>query len=147
MVEQTPLLNLAGGFTVNPQISGIAVSATNPVPIYNASFNRTTQSSQRAVITASTGEATIVTAAVGIYNDLYGLILTNTGYSGTQVDIRNTTAGSIILTFYVPAGDVRGLVLPTTAAILQTSTNTNWTATCGTATSSLIVTALFCENT
>jgi 2-succinyl-5-enolpyruvyl-6-hydroxy-3-cyclohexene-1-carboxylate synthase len=108
---------------------------------------RTLKSSQITTITSSTTETTIVTATASTFNDLYGLVLTNTSATVTQVDIRNTTGGTIIATFEVPANDTRGFMLPAGSGFSQTTVNTNWTAKCGTSVASLIVTCLYAQNT
>lgn len=107
---------------------------------------RTLKLSQRTVITASTSETTIVTATASTFNDLYGLVLANTGATATAVDIRDTTAGTIITTFQVPAGETRGFMLSVDSGYSQTTVNTNWTAQCSASTSSLVVTAMFVRN-
>ncbi len=98
-------------------------------------------------ISDSTSETTIVPAEAGVLNDLYGLILANTGASPTTVSIRDATAGAVRATFQVPAGDTRGLMLPVDSAMPQAAANNNWTATCSAATTALEVTALFVKNT
>lgn len=80
---------------------------------------------QTTTISASTSETTIVTAAANIFNDIYFLTVANTSATAVRVDFRDTTAGSVLFSWYVPAGDMRGGSL---AKILpQTSVNTNWT--------------------
>jgi hypothetical protein len=101
--------------------------------------------SQRTTITASTAETTIVTAVASTFLDLTDVTLANTGATATQVDIRDTTGGTVIWTGMVPAGDMRGITI--TKPWEQSSVNTNWTAQCGSSTSSLIVTAHFVKNT
>lgn len=101
---------------------------------------------QKTTITASTSETTIITAVASTFLDLYGLILANTGATTTKVDIRDTTGGSIITTIEVPTLETRGFMLPVDSALAQASVNTNWTAQCGSSTSSLEVTALFSKN-
>lgn len=108
---------------------------------------RTLKGTQNTIITASTAETTIVTAVASTFLDLYGLILANTGATTTKVDIRDTTAGSIITTIEVPTLETRGFMVPVDSAIAQTTVNTNWTAQCGSSTSSLQVTALYVKNT
>lgn len=107
---------------------------------------RTLKRRQRTVITSSTAETTIVTAVASIFLDLYGLVLSNSSASATTVDIRDTTGGSIVASFEIPAGDTRGFMLPLDSGIPQAAVNTNWTAQCGTSVASLTVTALFANN-
>lgn len=101
---------------------------------------------QTTTITASTSETTIVTAVASTFLDIYGLVLANSGATATTVQLRDSTAGTVLGTFYVPAGDTRGFMLPESAALAQTTVNNNWTAQCGSSTSSMIVTALYVKN-
>lgn len=102
---------------------------------------------QQTTITNSTAETTIGTAVAATFLDLYSLVLTNTSATGTTVTIKDATAGTTRLVIYVPANDTRGIALTESAAIPQAAVNNNWTATCGTAVTSLEVTALFVRNT
>lgn len=81
---------------------------------------------QTTTISASTSETTIFTAAASVYNDLTALVISNTSATPARVDFRDTTAGSVLFSIYVPAGDVRGVAF--NRPIPQTSVNTNWTA-------------------
>ncbi len=94
-------------------------------------------------LSASTSETTIIAAVSAVYNDLYGLVLANTGGTPTKVSIRDDTAGTVRAIVYVPAGETRGFMLPAASAMSQTATNKNWTAQCSAATTALEVTALF----
>lgn len=102
---------------------------------------------QVTTITSSTAETTIVTAVASTFCDLYGLVLSNTSATATEVTIRDATAGGTVSSFMVPAGETRGFMLPESAAWPQATANNNWTATCGTSVASLKVTALFVKNT
>lgn len=149
--------------TANPLTKGGRAATANPTAVTDGqvvnsmhdklgkqvvvSAIRTLKSSQRTTITSSTAETTIVTSIAATFNDLYGLVLTNTSATVTQVDIRNTTGGTIICSFEVPANDTRGFMLPCDSGLSQTSGATNWTAQCGTSVASLIVTALYVQNT
>lgn len=101
---------------------------------------------QVTTITSSTAEATIVTAAASTFHDLYGLVLSNTSATATEVTVRDATAGGTISSFMVPAGETRGFMLTESAAWPQATVNNNWTATCGTSVASLKVTALYIKN-
>jgi hypothetical protein len=98
---------------------------------------------QVTTITASTAETTIVTAIAATFNDLYGLFLTNTSATATEVTIRDATGAGTATPFMVPAGQTVGYTLPLDSAIPQAAVNTNWTATCATSVTSLKVTALY----
>lgn len=101
---------------------------------------------QNTTITTSTSETTIVTAVASTFLDLYGLILTNSSGTGTNVTIKDSTSGTTRATIYVPAGDTRGFMLTESAAIPQATVNTNWTATSSASITSLFVAALYVKN-
>lgn len=102
---------------------------------------------QQTTTITTTTETTILTAgAAGVFHDVYGLILTNTSATATVVSIKDATAGTTRLTFSVPAGDTRGFMLNESAAHNQATAANNWTATLGTAVTSLIVTTLAVKN-
>lgn len=101
---------------------------------------------QSTTLTSTTTETTIVTATAAVFNDLYGLVITNTSATATAVTIRDVTAGSPVATFNIPAGDTRGFMLPESGAWKQTTVNTAWTAQCGTSVASVFITALFVAN-
>jgi hypothetical protein len=100
---------------------------------------------QRTALTGSTSETTIVTAGgSGVFNDLYGLIITNTSASDVaSVTIRDATAGTARFFLAVKAGASVGFTLEAASAVPQTSSNANWTAQSGTSVSSLQITALY----
>lgn len=79
-------------------------------------------------ISSSTSETTILSAVASTYLDLVAITLCNTSATATRVDIRDDTAGTIRMAFYLPAGDMRGMVLQ--VPLPQTATNKNWTAQC-----------------
>ena len=59
---------------------------------------------QTAYATSSTGiETTLLTATAGTFSDCIMLTATNASTSAVQVDIRNTSGGNIVHTFYIPA--------------------------------------------
>ncbi len=99
--------------------------------------------SQKTTLSATTTETTIITAASGVYNDLYAIHLANSGGTPTLVDIRDDTAGSVRDSIMVPAGETRGWHGSAGSALSQTATNKNWTAKCSAATTALEVTALY----
>lgn len=81
---------------------------------------------QTTTIAASTSETTVVTAAASTFNDLTAVVISNTSATAARVDFRDTTAGSVLFSIYVPVGDVRGVAF--NRPIPQTTVNTNWTA-------------------
>jgi len=64
-------------------------------------------------LTASTTETTLVSAVSSTFIDLLSLVVINTSATATQVDFRDSTAGTIRLSLYIPAGDTRGVVFNT----------------------------------
>lgn len=114
--------------------SGILMTAGAP---------RLLKARQVTTLTASTAETTIVTAIASTFNDIYGLILSNTSATATEVTIRDATAGGTISSLMVPAGDTRGFMLPLDSAVPQATVNNNWTAQCSASVTSLKVTALY----
>lgn len=80
---------------------------------------------------SNTTETTIFTAVASVFNDVVMMILTNTSQTGTRVDIRDTTAGSVRWAiFLVPGGSA---VIPFAVPLKQATVNTNWTAQLSTA--------------
>ncbi len=100
---------------------------------------------QTTTISASTSETTIITAAASVFNDLMLLVVSNTSATATRVDFRDTTAGSILFSIYVPAGDVRGFSMGG-VAVPQTSVNTNWTAQSSASITDLRIYAVWAKN-
>lgn len=100
--------------------------------------------SQRTTISASTAETTIVTAAASTFNDIFLITFKNTSATALRIDIRDTTAGTIIDDVYLPVGDTRGWA--PTRSLPQSSVNTNWTATCSASVTDVRITAWFIKN-
>lgn len=94
---------------------------------------------QSTTITNSTSETTIVTADAANKHNLHMLFLSNSGAVGTEVSIRDTTAGTVRFNMFVPAGMTIGFVVFESGSIKQAAVNTNWTAQCSVATTSLKV--------
>ena len=108
---------------------------------------RDLKGNQITTITASTSETTVVTAVASTYLDVYGCIVENTSATATKVTFKDSTAGTTQFEIYVPAGDTRGFMLPSSDGFKQTNTNNNWTATCGASVSSIVITMLYVKNT
>lgn len=106
---------------------------------------RDLRSSQTTTISSSTSETTVITAASGIFNDVVALVFANTSGTGTRVDIRDATAGTVIGSLWVPANDTRGFAIAG-ESLPQTTANNNWTVTCGTSVADLRVLAVFDKN-
>jgi hypothetical protein len=101
---------------------------------------------QVTTITATT-ETTVVTAgAAGVFNDLYGLIITNTSATAVNVAFKDATAGTTRFNIAVPANDTRGFMLNESGAHNQSAAANNWTATLSAAVTSVIITAMAVKN-
>ena len=101
---------------------------------------------QATTIAASTTETTIVTAgAAGIFHDLLALILANTSGTAARVDFRDATAGSVIFSVYLPAGDTRVISFGDSPWPQATAAN-NWTAQSSASVTDLRITVLACKN-
>lgn len=97
---------------------------------------------QQTALTASTAETTILTAVASTFLDLYGLIITNSSGTGANITIKDATAGTTRMNFWVPANDTRGFMLSMDAAHNQAALNNNWTATSSASVTSILITAL-----
>lgn len=107
------------------------------------SQNRADKVLQTTTITASTAETTILTANATNFQDIYGLIISNTSATATSVAIKDATAGTTRLNISVPAGETRGFMLAVGDAMPQQSVvNSNWTATSSVSVTSLVITVL-----
>ena len=76
---------------------------------------------------ASASETTILSAGgAGVFHDVTMLILTNESNAALEIDIRDSTAGTIRLTINLaPKG---GAVIPFPRPLTQATANNNWTA-------------------
>jgi len=99
---------------------------------------------QTTTISSSTAETTIVTAAASVFNDLTAIVISNTSSTGARVDFRDTTAGSVLFSLYIPPVDVRGVAFQ--RPLPQTTVNTNWTAQSSASVADLRVLAVFDKN-
>lgn len=110
--------------------------------ILTANAPRALKTSQQTTITSSTSETTVLTAVASTFLDVYGVIVTNTSATVTKVTFKDATAGTTRFVIEVPAAETRGFMLPIDAAHLQSSSNNNWTATCGTSVASVEITVM-----
>lgn len=85
---------------------------------------------------SNTTETTIITGIASTFNDLISLIISNTSTTAVRADIRDATAGSVIFSYYIPAGDTRGISLSTPWP--QTTAAGNWTASLSTTPSAAV---------
>ena len=95
-------------------------------------------------LTATTTETTLIAQVASTFLDIVSIVAINTSATATQVDFRDSTAGTIRLSLYLPAGDTRGIALP--VPLPQSAVNQNWTAKCGTSVSSVIITGTYITN-
>lgn len=100
----------------------------------------------QTVSISNTTETTIITAGgANVFNDLIALIISNTSTTAVRADIRDATAGSTIFSYYIPAGDTRGISLTTPWP--QTTANSAWTASLSTTPSAAVYfSATFAKN-
>lgn len=99
---------------------------------------------QTTTITASTAETTIVTAVASTFLDLTHISLSCSSVTGTAVAIKDSTAGTTRLNVFIPAG--MSVVIPFNPPLPQAAVNGNWTATCGTSTTSVYINATYVKN-
>jgi len=95
-------------------------------------------------LTSTTTETTLISGVASTFNDIISLVVINTSATATQVDFRDSTAGTVRFSLYIPAGDTRGISLST--PMPQNTAGNNWTAKCGTSVASVIVTGSYVSN-
>lgn len=106
---------------------------------------RDLRATQTTTISATT-ETTIVTAgAAGVFNDLIGLIVSNTSVTDVRVDFRDVTAGAVIFSLLCPSNQPAGFAIPG-ASIPQTTAASAWTAQLAAAVTDIRVFALYEKN-
>ena len=143
------------------KVGGIAVTA-NPTAVgaldrVNAIFDdvgkqvvvgsvRDLKSNQHTTITSSTSETTVLTAVAATFLDVYGVIVTNSSATATEVTFKDSTTGTTRFVISAPANDTRGFMLPESAAHKQATVNNNWTATCADSVASIEITMMAVQN-
>jgi hypothetical protein len=97
-------------------------------------------------ITSSTTETTILAAgAAGVFNDITHLSISNDNtITDTRVDIRDSTGGTIRLSYYVPAKGT--IIVSFNPPFPQATAANNWTAQCGTSVANIYITVLAAKN-
>lgn len=156
--------NVAAGATDsgNPVKTGGVGRTANPTAVTNgqrvdATFDklgkqvvvgslRDLKADAPLTITSSTAETTLIAAIASTFNDLYGVVATNTSATAVEAVFRDTTAGTPRFSINIPAGETRGFMLPESAAYKQATVNTNWTVQCGTSVASVKINALYVKN-
>lgn len=98
-------------------------------------------------VSSTTTETNITPASSGgLFLDLYGLVLANTGPNAQIVTIKDSSGGTARTIFEVPATETRGFMLPVDAAIPQAASSQAWTATLSNSSGGFQVTALYVSN-
>ena len=82
---------------------------------------------RNTITLTTTTETTLLTAVAATFLDVTKLIISNTSATAVRVDFRDTTAGTVMLSIYAPAGQTVGFT-DSTDPIEQAAVNTNWTA-------------------
>ena len=82
---------------------------------------------RNTITLTTTTETTLLTAVAATFLDVTKLIISNTSATAVRVDFRDTTAGTVMLSLYAPAGQTVGFT-DSTDPIEQAAVNTNWTA-------------------
>ena len=111
------------------------VASGTPVPAIGDKVGRQVMALQQfrenirvapQITVTTTSETTLIAAGgAGVYNDISLIACLNTSATPVRVDIRDVTAGTVLFSIYLPAGDMRGYMDP--VLIPQTSANNNWT--------------------
>lgn len=78
-------------------------------------------------LTDATETTLLATGGAGVFHDLTLLTMSNTSASKVRVDIRDATAGTVLLSLEL-AADGGGAVIPMNIPMPQSSSNNNWTA-------------------
>ncbi len=101
---------------------------------------------QHTTITSSTSETTVLTAAAATFHDVYGVIVTNSSGTDTEVTFKDATTGTTRFVISAPGNDSRGFMLNESAAHNQSAVNNNWTATCADSVASIDITVMAVKN-
>lgn len=115
-------------------------------PVVTVGAPRELKAWQQTTITSSAAETTIVTAGgSGVFNDLTSLTFSNSSATATLITLKDSTAGTTRSIISLAGG--QNLVIPMVDGNgVQSSSNANWTVTCGTSVASIYVTAQFNKN-
>lgn len=94
---------------------------------------------------SSTAETILINATPGYYCDIISLVIINTSASPTKVDFRDSPAGTIRMSLYVPGGDTRGISLVT--PLPQAVADYAWTVENNAGVSSITISGTYITNT
>lgn len=140
---QGPVAAGATATAVNPVIAGLLARNANPTTLNNNQNSYLfgdlvgravvqlgsipqLQDQNRQVLTSTT-ETTFIAAVASVRHVLHTLVIANLSAANpVQVDLRDTTSGTIRLTVNVPSGQT--VMLPMPDGWAQAAVNTNWTA-------------------
>ena len=147
----------------NPVKIGGVARQTNPTAVstggrVNAIFDklgkqvvvgsvRDLKGNQLTTITTTTPTTIVPAGGTLVFNDLYGLVISNTSATATTITIKDSSGGTDRFILIAPAGELRGFMLPESAAHKQSGSNAVWTATCSAGVSSIHITSFFVANT
>ena len=99
----------------------------------------------RIVLTTTTETTLIAAGGAGVFRDIVGFIISNGSNSDVQVDIRDSTGGTIRVTLTAAkAGGGASIMMP--VQLPQATANNNWTAKLASAVSSVFITAIAIED-
>jgi hypothetical protein len=93
-------------------------------------------------LTSTTTETILIAAIASTYSDITSLVFANKhATTGTVVEIRDDTAGTVRLTVFVPAAQTVHVSFPQNS-LKQAVLNKPWTAKCITSVDSVYITAI-----
>ena len=144
----------------NPiKIGGVA-RTSNPTAVsngnrVNASFDklgkliavgaiRDLKGRTKTSITTNTATSVIAAGGVGVFNDVYAIVVTNKSATAVTVDFNDGAA--VVMTLAAPAGDTRGFTVAVDSAMVQSGANAAWTATVSAAVTSIEISMLYVSN-
>ena len=95
-------------------------------------------------LTTTTETSLLAAGAAGVFHDLVTLIAANTSATGVRMDLRDATAGTVLMSLWIPATDTRGFNL--TVPKPQAAAATAWTAQLSAAVTDVRIYALAVKN-
>lgn len=146
-----------GGTITNPLVIGIEsrttartasgdAQATRPIGdklgrtvIVDGQIRELRDMSARVTLTTTT-ETTIIAAVAAVTNDIRWLLLSNESATQVRIDLRTTTAGTVVASPVLTPGQT--IAIPIPGGLKQAAVNTNWTAQLSTAVTSVYITPL-----
>jgi hypothetical protein len=145
----------------NPVKIGGVARTTNPTAVttgqrVNAIFDklgkqvvvgaiRELKGRQKTSITSGSAITVVTAGGVGVFNDVYAIVVTNK--SATNVFVDFSDGSGTVMTLATPASDTRGFTVAVDSAMVQSTAATAWTATVSSAVTSIEITMLYVSNT